>query len=134
MPTPPPTLLAPLALDSRFCARSLRPCFGSSQHQFSVNYQKLRAPSALPAQNPSVKLGEWKKGKLGRALADVDSDSPLFVDALEDQGRRSSAVTGHPSQGGTHGEVIRYPIRFVGWLPMVRWAGLPAEALSTRHD
>ncbi|KAI8514984.1 hypothetical protein Bbelb_075750 [Branchiostoma belcheri] len=43
---------------------------------------------ALPFQNPSVKLGERKKVKLGRALADVDSDSPLFVDALGDQGRR----------------------------------------------
>ncbi|KAI8522044.1 hypothetical protein Bbelb_017980 [Branchiostoma belcheri] len=46
----------------------------------------LRAPMALPFQNPSVKLGERKKVKLGRALADVDSDSPLFVDALGDQG------------------------------------------------
>ncbi|KAI8515646.1 hypothetical protein Bbelb_064590 [Branchiostoma belcheri] len=65
MPPDPPSLLAPLALDSRFCAR-------------------LRAPSALHSQNPSVKLAPWadgKKVKLGRALADVDSDSPLFVDA-----------------------------------------------------
>ncbi|KAI8483839.1 hypothetical protein Bbelb_383660 [Branchiostoma belcheri] len=45
------------------------------------------APSALPSQNPSVKLGGRKKVKLGRALADVDSDSPLFVDALGGQGR-----------------------------------------------
>ncbi|KAI8504979.1 hypothetical protein Bbelb_170880 [Branchiostoma belcheri] len=43
---------------------------------------------ALSAQNPSVNLGGQKKGKLGRALADVDSDSPLFVDALGDQGRK----------------------------------------------
>ncbi|KAI8513755.1 hypothetical protein Bbelb_080790 [Branchiostoma belcheri] len=30
---------------------------------------------------------DGRKVKLGRALADVDSDSPLFVDALGDQGR-----------------------------------------------
>ncbi|KAI8522031.1 hypothetical protein Bbelb_017850 [Branchiostoma belcheri] len=44
----------------------------------------LRAPSALPSQNPSVKLGRLKKCK----LAEVDSDTPVFVDALGDQGRK----------------------------------------------
>ncbi|KAI8480506.1 hypothetical protein Bbelb_417420 [Branchiostoma belcheri] len=69
MPPDPPTLLAPLALDSRFCAR-------------------LRAPSALPSQNPLVKLGRLKKCK----QADVDSDTPVFVDALGDQGRAESLL------------------------------------------
>ncbi|KAI8509371.1 FCH domain only [Branchiostoma belcheri] len=41
--------------------------------------------SALLSQNPSVRLGGRAKVKLGRALA--DSNSPLFVDALRDQGR-----------------------------------------------
>ncbi|KAI8493046.1 hypothetical protein Bbelb_290500 [Branchiostoma belcheri] len=47
---------------------------------------QLPAPSALPSQNSSVRLDERTKVKLGRALA--DSDSPLFVDALGDQGRK----------------------------------------------
>ncbi|KAI8521335.1 hypothetical protein Bbelb_010890 [Branchiostoma belcheri] len=47
----------------------------------SAKKQKLTGPS----QNPSVRLGERAKLKLGRAL--TDSDSPLFVDALRDQGR-----------------------------------------------
>ncbi|KAI8500945.1 hypothetical protein Bbelb_210400 [Branchiostoma belcheri] len=71
MPPDPPTLLAPLALDSRFCARSLRL---RARTSFPVNFRKLRAPF----QNPKLKTCK---------LADVDSDSPLFVDALGDQGR-----------------------------------------------
>ncbi|KAI8504589.1 hypothetical protein Bbelb_177070 [Branchiostoma belcheri] len=69
MPPDPSTLLAPLALDSRFCAR-------------------LRAPLALPSQNPSLKLGRLKKCK----LAEVNSDTPVFVDALGDQGRAANTV------------------------------------------
>ncbi|KAI8492668.1 hypothetical protein Bbelb_297090 [Branchiostoma belcheri] len=75
MPPDPPTLLAPLALDSRFCARSLRL---RARTSFPVNFRKLRAPS----QNPKLKTCK---------LADVDSDSPLFVDALGDQGRNDIA-------------------------------------------
>ncbi|KAI8520648.1 hypothetical protein Bbelb_004020 [Branchiostoma belcheri] len=78
MPPDPPTLLAPLALHSRFCAR-------------------LRAPSALPSQNPSVKLGRLKKCKLGN----VDSDSPLFVDTLGDQGRTMFKVSTKREEGAS---------------------------------
>ncbi|KAI8491448.1 hypothetical protein Bbelb_306480 [Branchiostoma belcheri] len=75
MPPNPPALLAPLALDSRFCARSLRL---RARTSFPVNFRKLRAPS----QNHKLKTCK---------LADVDSDSPLFVDALGDQGRKRAA-------------------------------------------
>ncbi|KAI8512950.1 hypothetical protein Bbelb_095890 [Branchiostoma belcheri] len=40
-------------------------------------------PLHSPGPNPSVKLGRLKKCK----LAEVDSDTPVFVDALGDQGR-----------------------------------------------
>ncbi|KAI8507307.1 hypothetical protein Bbelb_146870 [Branchiostoma belcheri] len=91
MPPDPPTLLAPLALDSRFCAR-------------------LRAPSnrRSPLKIYRIKLGERKKVKLGRALADVDSDCPLFVDALGDQGRwKTEGATGGPvDKTGSQVEVV----------------------------
>ncbi|KAI8484602.1 hypothetical protein Bbelb_377090 [Branchiostoma belcheri] len=54
----------------------------------------LRAPSALPSQNPSVKLGRLKKCK----LTEVDSDTPVFVDALGDQGRPPSYTAPPPPQ------------------------------------
>ncbi|KAI8496659.1 hypothetical protein Bbelb_253140 [Branchiostoma belcheri] len=58
-----------------------------------------KADTELPisSENPSVKLGVRKKVKLGRALADVDSDSPLFVDALGDQGSRPGLVEARSS-------------------------------------
>ncbi|KAI8509394.1 hypothetical protein Bbelb_132420 [Branchiostoma belcheri] len=95
MPPDPPTLLAPLALDSRFCARSLRL---RARTSFPVNFRKLRAPS----QNPKLKTCK---------LADVDSDSPLFVDALGDQG--SLVLFQHLSQdmaieGTVSSEVLKH--------------------------
>ncbi|KAI8478114.1 hypothetical protein Bbelb_441530 [Branchiostoma belcheri] len=63
----------------------------------SRNFRQLRTPSDTchPTLqiNPSVKLGRLKKYK----LTNVDSDSPLFVDALGDQGRQDG---GGP--GGSH--------------------------------
>ncbi|KAI8482816.1 Crystallin, lambda 1 [Branchiostoma belcheri] len=66
---------------------------------YLFNGRRLRAPSALPSQNPSVKLGRLKKCK----LADVDSDTPVFVDALGDQGRRyvESATETDSDQSGS---------------------------------
>ncbi|KAI8497838.1 Elongation factor 1-alpha 1 [Branchiostoma belcheri] len=73
----------------------------------------FRAPLALPSQNPSVKLGEQKKVKLVRALADIDSDSPLFVDALGDrQGSQGSVVTSSVVLNGITNNVMigRVPV------------------------
>ncbi|KAI8480123.1 hypothetical protein Bbelb_421630 [Branchiostoma belcheri] len=54
---------------------------------------RLRAPKSIG------KTGRSEKNQLGRALADIDSDSPLFVDALGDQDR--SGVT-YKSQTTRH--------------------------------
>ncbi|KAI8516865.1 hypothetical protein Bbelb_054460 [Branchiostoma belcheri] len=69
-------------------------------------YYLLRAPSALPSQNPSVKLGRLKKCK----LAEVDSDTPVFVDALGDQGSSLSrfAQSGSSTSQGLKGHVQRH--------------------------